>query len=163
MRPFEEQLQLLDTIDGVDRRTAENLLAETWADMSQYPTAGHLASWAGMCPGNNESAGKRKTGKTAQGSKWLRRTLTQAAWAATRTKGTYLTAQYRRLAARRGKKRAVVAMGHTILVAAYGMLKHRVEWRGLGGDYFERRNPEKTTRNLVKRLQALGYEVEFQR
>jgi transposase len=161
MRPFEQELQLLDTIDGVDLRTAENLLAETGADMNQYPTAGHLASWAGMCPGNNESAGKRKTGKTAQGSKWLRRTLTQAAWAATRTKGTYLAAQYRRLASRRGKKRAVVAMGHTILVAAYQMLKQGVEWRDLGGDYFERRNPEKTTRSLVKRLQALGYEVEL--
>lgn len=161
MRPFEVELQLLDTIDGVDRRTAENLLAETGADMSQYPSAGNLASWAGMCPGNNESAGKRKTGKTAQGNKWLRRTLTQAAWAATRTKGTYLAAQYRRLAARRGKKRAVVAMGHTILVAAYAMLKYGVEWKDLGGDYFERRNPEKTRRSLVKRLEALGYEVEL--
>jgi len=127
--------------------------------MDQYPDGDHLASWAGICPGNNESAGKRKGGKTTKGSKWLRRALTQAAWASTRTKGSYLSAQYRRLAGRRGKKRAIVAVGHTILVAAYEMLKHREEYKNLGADYFDRRNKAQTTRSLVRRLEALGYQV----
>jgi len=159
--PFEPEVVLLDTIDGVDRRTAETMIAEIGVDMDQYPDGDHLASWAGMCPGNNESAGKRKSGKTTKGSKWLRRALAQAAWATTRTKDSYLAAQYRRLAGRRGKKRAIVAVGHTILVAAYEMLKHRVEYINLGADYFDRRNKAQVTKSLVKRLEGLGYEVRI--
>ena len=160
-RPFEPDIALLDTIDGVDRRTAETLIAEIGTDMNQYPDGDHLASWAGMCPGNNESAGKRKSGKTTKGSKWLRRALAQAAWATTRTKESYLAAQYRRLAGRRGKKRAIVAVGHTILVAAYEMLKHRAEYKNLGGDYFDRRNKTQVTKSLVKRLEGLCWEVNL--
>ena len=106
--------------------------------MNQFPTAEHLASWAGMCPGNNESAGKRKSGKTTKGSRWLRQMLTQAAWAASHTKNTYLSAQYRRLAARRGKKRALVALGHTLLIIMYHLLKERTTYQELGGDFLER-------------------------
>ena len=112
-RPFEAALRWLRTIPGVGQRIAENLLAEIGPEMAVFPSAGHLASWGGMCPGNNESAGKRKSGKTPQGNRWLRRSLIEAAWAAARTKQTCLAAQYRRLAARRGKRGAVVAVGHT--------------------------------------------------
>ena len=130
--------------------------------MTQFPSADHVSSWVGMSPGNEESAGKRRSGKTAKGNKWIRRTLTQAAWAATRRKEGYLAAQYRRLSARRGKKRAIVALGHTILVAAYHMLKEEVDDRDLGSDYFDRRRRERTTAHLVSRLQHLGYEVKLE-
>lgn len=162
LRPFEAQLQRLDGIDGIDRRGAQNLLAELGPEMAQFPDAGHLSSWAGMSPGNNESAGKHRSGKTAKGNKWLRRTLTQAAWAATRHKDGYLAAQYRRLAARRGKKRAIVAVGHTILVAAYHILQDEVEYRELGADHFDRRRRERTVAHLVGRLQRLGYHVALE-
>jgi transposase len=159
MRPFEEQLQRLDGIDGIDRRGAQNLLAELGPEMAQCPDAGHLSSWAGMSPGNNESAGKHRSGKTAKGNKWLRRTLTQAAWAATRHKDGDLAAQYRRLAARRGKKRAIVAVGHTILVAAYHVLKEGVVYQDLGATHFDRRRRDRTVAHVVDRLQRLGYHV----
>jgi transposase len=112
MPPFDEAVERLRTIPGVDRRAAESLIAEVGTDMGRFPTAGHLASWAGMCPGDDQSAGKHRSGRTTKGDRWLRQTLTQAAWAASHTKGTYLSARYHRLAARRGKKRAVVALGH---------------------------------------------------
>ena len=118
MRPFEAELAALDTIPGVGPWSAEVIIAEIGTDMSRFPSAGHLASWAGMCPGNNESAGKRKSGKTRKGSKWLRVALTEAANAAGRGKGTYLSSQYHRLVARRGKKKAAIAVGHSILVIA---------------------------------------------
>lgn len=162
MRPFEPALARLDTIDGVGRRTAEALLAELGPEMSQFPDANHCASWASMSPGNNESAGKRKSGKTAGGNRWLRRALTEASYAAARKKNSYLAAQFWRLSSRRGKKRAAIAVGRTILVAAYHILKDEVVYADLGGDYFDRLNAEKTKRHLVKRLQRLGYTVELQ-
>lgn len=157
--PFAEEIERLTQIPGIQRTTAENVLAEIGPDMSQFPTSGHLASWTGICPGNHESAGKRKSGKTTKGNRWLRRALTQAAWAAQATKGTYLKAQYRRLVSRRGKKRAIIAVAHTILEAIHHMLIQKVPYHDLGSDYFERLDPERLTRYLVKRLERLGHTV----
>src|SRR5438309_1515740 len=162
MVPFAEAAERLTTIPGVEQRTAEILIAEVGTDMNQFPTAEHLASWAGMCPGNNESAGKRKSGRTTKVSRWLRQALTQAAWAASHTKDTYLAAQFRRLAARRGKKRALVALGHTVVVIAYHLLKQGTTYHELGGDFRERLNPERLTRQLVKRLEKLGHRVKLE-
>ena len=131
--------------------------------MGQFPTDGHLASWAGMCSGNNESAGKRRSGKTTKGNRWLRQVLVQAAWAASHTKGTYLAAQYRRLARRRGKKRALVALGHTLLGVIYAVLKRGTTYAELGPDFLDRLEPERLTRQLVKRLQALGHKVTLEK
>ena len=163
LRPCAAALELLDTIPGVGRRTAEVLVAEPGPDLRRFPTARHLASWAGMCPGNHESAGKRKSGKTRKGSPWLRVALTEAAHAAARTKqATYLTAQYRRLAARRGKQRAIVAVGHTILVIVYHLLTEGVPYRDLGGHYFDERDRQALERRLINRLQGLGYKVSLE-
>ena len=162
MAPAAEAVERLTTIPGVQRRAAETVIAEIGPNMEQFPTAGHLASWAGMCPGNNESAGKRKSGRTTKGSRWLRQMLTQAAWAASHTKGTYLAAQFRRLATRRGKKRALVALGHTLLVIMYHLLKRRTTYQELGGDFLERLEPDRLTRQLVKRLERLGHKVTLQ-
>ena len=159
-RPFETELALLDTIPGIGRTTAQVLLAEIGADMARFPTPGHLASWAGMCPGNHESAGKRTSGKTTKGSKWLRRALTEAAYAAGRGT-TYLAAQYHRLIARKGKKKAEVAVGHSILVIAYYVLKRRTPYTDLGGDYFQRRNPDGRRRKLVSELEQMGFAVHL--
>jgi transposase len=162
LRPFQAALERLDTIPGVGRRTAEILLAEIGPDMGRFPTAGHLASWAGMCPGHDESAGKRRSGKTRKGSPWLRQALVEAAQAAGRTKGSYLGAQYHRLAARRGKKKAVIAVGHTILVTAYHLLAREHAYEDLGPDYFEQRDRAAVARRSVRRLQALGYRVTLE-
>jgi transposase len=159
MLPFAEAIERTCTIPGVDRLTAQNVLAELGTDMTPFPSDGHLASWSGMCPGNNESAGKRRRGKTTKGNRWLRRSLCQAAWAASRTKNTYFSSQYRRLAGRRGKKRAVVAVGHTILTVVYHLLKHETTYAELGADHFDRIEPERLTRYLVKRLESLGHRV----
>jgi transposase len=163
LRPFEDALNRLDTIPGVGRRTAEIIVAEIGLDMTRFPTAAHLASWAGMCPGNNESAGKRKSGKTRKGDAWLRIALVEAAHASSRARNTYLGAQYHRLITRRGKKKAVIAVGHTILTIAYHLLAHRTEYADLGPHYFDERDYEHVTRRLVHRLQALGYSVQLQR
>jgi transposase len=160
--PFVEAVQRLATIPGIDERAAENILAEIGIDMDQFPGAGHLASWTGMCSGNQQSAGKRQSGRTTKGNRWLRATLVQVAWAASHTKATYLAAQYRRLAARRGKKRALVAVGHTILVIIYHLLKDRTTYHELGPDYFDRLDTERLTRTLVRRLERLGHQVTLQ-
>jgi transposase len=162
LRPFAEQIRRLDTIDGIDRVGAQSVLAELGPDMAPFPDADHGSSWAGMSPGNDESAGKRRSGKTAKGNKWLRRTLTQAAWAATRHQGGSLSAQYRRLASRRGKNRAIVAVGHTLLVAAYYILKDEVAYHDLGADHCDRLRRERTVSHLVSRLQRLGYHVSLE-
>jgi transposase len=162
LAPFGEAAERLQTIPGVSQRAAETLVAEIGTNMEQFPTAEHLASWAGMCPGNNESAGKRRGGRTTKGNRWLKRTLVQAAWAASRTKGTYLSAQYRRLARRRGRKKALVAVGHTLLVIIYHVLKRGTNYAELGGDFLERQEPERLTRQLVKRLESLGHKVTLE-
>lgn len=161
-RPFEEAVALLDTIPGVGREVAEVIVSEIGTDMDRFPSADHLASWSGVAPGNNESAGKRRSGKTTKGNKALCSALNQAAHAAARTKNTYLSAQYRRLAARRGKKKAIVALEHTILVIAYHLIKRHEPYCELGGDYFDKRRPEATAKHLVKRLEQLGYSVSLQ-
>ncbi|HZW31295.1 MAG TPA: IS110 family transposase [Isosphaeraceae bacterium] len=161
-RPTLAAIGRLRTIPGIERGTAEVLVAELGTDMSVFPTAAHLSSWAGICPGHNRSGGKARSGRTTKGDRWLRRALTQAAWAASPTKETYLSAQYRRLAARRGKKRAPVAVGHTILVIAYHVLKDRTSYRELGAEYRDRLEPERQTRQLVRRLEKLGHKVTLE-
>ncbi len=162
LAPFAEAEQRLQTIPGISQRVAETVLAEVGPNMEQFPSAGRLASWAGMCPGNNESAGKRRSGHTTKGNRWLKRILVQAAWAASHTKGTYLAAQYRRLAKRRGCKRALVALGHTLLIIIYHVLKRGTTYAELGPDFLDRLEPERLTRQLVKRLQALGHKVTLE-
>jgi transposase len=161
MRPLEEAIERLETIPGVGRRTAEAILAEIGPEMSRFPTYRHLASWAGMCPGNDQSGGKRRSGKTTKGNPWLRAALVEAAHAAGRTKETYLSAQYRRLAPRRGKKKAAVAVGHTILVIAYCLLERSCSYEELGGNYFDKRDRQGVERRLVRRLEGLGYKVSL--
>lgn len=163
LAPFREQIDLLITIPGVAHRTAEVLIAETGGDMSVFGSAERLASWAGMCPGNNESAGKRKSGRTRKGSKWLRSALVESAYAAARTKNAYLSAQFWRLAGRRGKPRAAVAVGHSILVIAYHLLDQHVAYQDLGGDYFVSRLSEQAhIRRLVAQLERLGQKVTLE-
>jgi transposase len=161
--PFADQVGLLRTIPGVDRRTAEVLLAEIGPDMGRFPTAGHLASWAGMCPGTNESAGKHYSGRTRNGSKWLRDALVESAQAAARSKNNYLAAHYTRLKGRRGHKRAVIAVGHSILVVAYHMLTRHQPYHDPGADYYLRRDEQAHARRLVRQLQRLGYDVTLNR
>ena len=159
MRPFEAEIERLDSIPGVSRRVAEVLVAEVGVDMQPFERAENLASWAGMCPGNNESAGKRKSGKTRKGSRWLRAALTEAAHGAARSKHTYLKAQYHRIARRRGAKRALVAVGHSILIIAYHLLTRQQTYRDLGENYFDERDHEGVKRRAVRRLEQLGYQV----
>jgi transposase len=161
LRPFDEQLERLDGIPGVGRRTAEVLLAEIGPDPRRFSSAAHLASWAGVCPGNQESAGKRQSGATRKGNRVLRVVLVEAAHAVARTKDTYLSAQNHRLAARRGKKKAAVAVGHSILVIAYYLLTRSALYEDLGSTYFDQRDQARVERRLVHRLQALGYTVQL--
>src|SRR5206468_9607183 len=158
--PFAAAIERLATIPGIDVRAAENILAETGIDMGVFPTAGHLASWTGMCSGQRESAGKRQSGRTRKGNQWLRTTLVQVAWAASHTKHTYLAAQYRRLAGRRGAKRALVAVAHSILVILYYLLKRpQATFQELGPLYLEQLDEKHLTRHLVRRLERLGHKV----
>lgn len=158
-RPFEEAVVLLDTIPGVGRGTAQLIVSEMGIDMSRFPTAYHLAAWAGVAPGNQESAGRRRSGKTRKGNEHLRWGLTLAAHAVGHTKNNYLSAQFHRLARRRGKKKAVIAVAHSILVMAYHMIKRQQPYQDLGAEYFDRQNPTATVRRLTQRLEKLGYRV----
>jgi transposase len=159
LAPFAAQVELLATIPGVDHRCAQAILAEIGPDMSVFPTAGHLASWAGMCPGQRDSAGKHGSGKTRKGSKWLRAALVQSARAASRSKGTYLSERYRQVMRRRGDAKAIVAAGHEILLAAYRVLATSQPYTGAGPTALSRLTTGRLTRQAVKRLQDLGYQV----
>jgi transposase len=162
MRPFEVEVTRLCTIPGVDRVTAWGLLAEIGLNMEQFPSAAHLSSWACLCPGNFESAGKRLSGKMRKGNVSLRRCLAQAAWAVSTKKDNYLSALYRRIAARRGAKRAVMAVAHALLVIAYHMLKRGEDYRELGADHFDRIDVNRIRRSLVRRLERLGHKVTLE-
>ena len=160
--PFEQAVELLCTIPGVQRRTAEVIIAEIGIDMSVFPTDKQLASWAGICPGNDQSAGKRRSGKTRKGSKWLDWALEEAAIAAIRTKDVYLAAQYARLRPRRGHKKALGAVKHSILIACWHMLGTGELYNDLGGDYYRKRDPERITKRLITQLEALGHHVTLE-
>jgi transposase len=159
MAPFAEAATLVQTMPGVAARAAQAILAETGVDMATFPTAGHFASWARLCPGNRETAGKRQPTTTGKGATWVRATLQEAAWAASRTKKSYYRALYHRRTARGGPKKAIVGVQHAMVVALWHMLKHRVPHRDLGVDYFDRRNAERTRRHHVRRLERLGFDV----
>jgi transposase len=161
MRPFAAQLELLQTIPGIGRSNAEVIIAETGADMTRFRTAGHLASWAGTTPGHYESAGKRRSGKTRHGNRWLSGTLGIAAMSASRTKNTYLAARYHRLTPRLGKKKALVALQHNMLVAIWHMLSTGTAYQDLGADYFDRLDPDRAKRRALAQLHRLGYQVEL--
>jgi transposase len=162
LQPHRDALERLDTIPGVGPRVAEALLAEIGPDLARFPSAAHLASWARVCPGMEESAGKRRSGRIGPGNPWVRGILVEAAWAASHTKDTYLAAQYRRLVARRGVKRALVALAHTILVIVYHLLRGNTTYIELGGNYFDERRREAAVHSSVQRLQRLGYHVQLQ-
>ena len=157
-RPFEQAVELVDTIPGIARRTAETIVSEIGTDMSRFPSAAHLAAWAGVAPGNNESGGKKLSSATRKGNRVLRTILVQAAHAVARTK-TYLAAQYRRIAARRGKKRAAVAVAHSLLTISYHLISRQETYQDLGADYFDKQRPESVKKRLIKRLEKLGYQV----
>ena len=158
--PFADHRDRLATAPGIDRRTAEGIIGEIGVDMTRFPTAAHLASWAGMCPGQHESAGKSRHGTARHGNSWLQRHLAMAALSGSRTKGTYVNAQYHRLAGRRGKLRARKAVGHTLLVGTWHILHDGVEWADLGDDYFDRRqSPEHRARRKLTELRSLGWHV----
>jgi transposase len=162
MTPFEQAaVARLDSMPGVNVRAAQNILAEIGHDMSRFASEDHLASWAGICPGNNQSAGKRRSGKITRGNRWLKRTLAQCAWAASRKKDSFLSARYKRLSKRRGGKRAAVAVAHSQLTAIYHMLSHSQDYHELGSDYFDHVQGDRIKRHLVTRLERLGYQVEL--
>lgn len=163
LAPFEPMLAALDTIPGVDRIGAMTIVAETGGDMSRFPTAGHLCSWAALCPGHNESAGKRRSGKTRKGNRYLRSALIQAGLGAIHSNSTALQARYHRVKRHRGHKKAVVAVGHQILEIAYYVMRDGVTYAELGADYFDRRHAERAVRRHQRQLEALGYRVTIEK
>jgi transposase len=166
MNPLEQEaVKRLDEVPGFDQRTGQNVVAEIGIDMDRFPSAPHLASWAGLCPGNNESAGKRRRGKTRHANRWLKATLTQAAWGASRTRRSYFSEQHRRLTLRRGVKRASIAVAHSLLVVSYHLLKETErQYADLGVHHFEKLlRPEKEAQRMINRLKKLGYQVEVTR
>jgi transposase len=160
--PFTAEIERLDAVPGVDRCVAQVVLAEIGADMKPFPTPRHVAAWAGMSPGNEESAGKRRKRRITPGNRWLKRTLVQAAWAASHAKKSYLASQYHRLVGRRGKKRALIAVGHSILVIVYYLLKEGTHYADWGADFFDRLEPQRLTRYYVRRLEQLGHKVALE-
>ncbi len=159
MGPFEEDIKRVDAIPGLGRRLVEQVVAEIGIDMSRFPSAAHLSSWARICPGNNESAGKRLSGRTGHANSWLRTALVEAAWSASRTKDTYLSAQYHRIAPRRGKKKAIIAVGHTILVAMYFIIRDKINYHDLGANYFDERNRSFVIHRAIRRIEKFGLKV----
>jgi transposase len=162
MRPFVKQLELLDTIPGINIRTAEDIIAETGVDMNQFPTSAHFAAWAGICPGSRESAGKKKSSRSRKGNKSLRYTLYRAATSASRTNDSYLSAQYHRIAARRGRNRAYIAVAHSIAVSIYFMLKRNEAYIDPGSNYFNERKRDYIVNSTIKKLESLGYKVTLE-
>jgi transposase len=160
-RPFEKAIAALIPMPGYDRVSAQSVIAEIGPDMNPFPSDSHLCSWAKICPGNNESAGKRKSGATGHGNRWLRAILVQVAWAASHKKNSYFQAQYRRLAGRRGKKKAIVAVAHSILTITYFVLKLERSYKDLGGDYFDRVSRDRVRKYHIKRLESLGFDVQL--
>jgi transposase len=165
MSPLErESVRRLDEVPGFDRRSGQNVIAEIGTDMSRFATPRHLASWAGICPGNHQSAGKRKSGRTRRANGWLKAALTQAAWGASRTRRSYFSAQHARLTTRRSVKRATIAVAHSLLVTAHCLLSDPAPFKDLGAQYFEK-NPdrEQQAKKMIRKLRCLGYEVEVKR
>ncbi len=161
-QPYQEQIGRMDEIPGINRQGAEEVIAEVGVDMNVFPTEEHCCSWAAICSGNHESAGKRRSGRTRKGNRWLRQTLVLAARAASHSKNSYLASRYRRLAGRRGANRAAVAVAHTILRIVYHMLKEGTHYKDLGAAYFERLDPHRLQRHLIGRLERLGYKVTLE-
>ena len=160
MTEYDAAIEAIDEIPGIARRSAEVILAEIGLDMSRFPSAAHLCSWAGVCPGNYQSAGRRKHGKTTKGNKALKTILTQCAKSARTAKNSYFSAQYQRIAARRGKNRATLAVAHSILIAIYHILKNNAEFHDLGADYYDSFNRDRKINSYLKRLKALGWEPD---
>lgn len=160
LAPFQEHVDNLTTIPGVNDTTARVLAGEIGLDMSRFPTAGHLISWAGLCPRLDESAGKHRSRRIRKGAPWLKTALVSAAWGAVRKKNSYLRAQFARLKSRRGAKKAIIAVAASMLTAAFYIIRDRVLYRDLGADHFTRRNPEQAAKRLIKRLESLGFAIE---
>lgn len=161
MEEYEKNKKKLEKIPGIGKRSAEIILAEIGQDMSRFPTAGHLCSWAGLCPGNNESAGKRRSGKTRKGNKTLKSILVECAGSAAKNKNSFFHSQYERIAIRRGKKRAKLAVAHSMLIAIYYMIKEDKEYQDLGSDFYNKFNKEKKANSYIKKLKELGYNVQL--